>query len=60
MGKEKRLALGGFPEVSLKQARLDRDAARQVLAKGTDPVQIRREEKIAIQRRHSNTFEAVA
>ncbi len=42
-GKESRLALGSYPAVSLKQARLDRDAARQLLAGGTDPAQPRRD-----------------
>ena len=41
-GKEKRLSLGGYPEVSLAQARLDRDQARAVLNDGNDPVQQRR------------------
>jgi hypothetical protein len=44
-GKEKRLALGAYPEVSLKDARHRCDAARQLLAQGTDPSAIRREEK---------------
>lgn len=29
-GKEKRLAIGVYPEVTLKQARLDRENARQL------------------------------
>lgn len=36
-GKKKRLALGSYPAVSLKQARSDRDAARLQLQGGTDP-----------------------
>lgn len=59
-GKEKRLALGAYPEVSLKQARLDRDAARAVLDKGTDPVQARKDDKAARALRLDTTFEAVA
>ncbi len=35
--KEKRLSLGVYPEVSLKQARLKRDDARRLLASGIDP-----------------------
>jgi integrase len=65
-GKESRLALGSYPAVSLKQARLDRDAARQLLASGTDPAQPRRDARAA--RKHavalagdtSCTFEAIA
>lgn len=36
-GKEKRLAIGTYPEISLKDARAARDAARTQLAAGTDP-----------------------
>ena len=36
-GKQKTLALGVFPDVSLKQARLARDQARIQLAQGIDP-----------------------
>lgn len=37
-GKEKRLALGVYPEVSLKLARERREAARAVLSRGRDPL----------------------
>lgn len=59
-GKEKRLALGAYPDVSLKQARLDRDAARALLDRGTDPVQARKDDKAAQALRLDTTFEAVA
>ena len=36
-GKEKRLAIGTYPEITLKDARAARDAARAQLAAGTDP-----------------------
>lgn len=36
-GKEKRLALGVYPEVSLKEAREKRDAARKILHQRQDP-----------------------
>jgi len=36
-GKEKRLSLGTFPEIGLKEARGKRDAARLMLADGVDP-----------------------
>jgi hypothetical protein len=36
-GKEKKLGLGRYPEVSLKEARRRRDEARQKLAMGVDP-----------------------
>jgi len=59
-GKEKRLALGVYPEVSLAQAREARDDARKLLKDGTDPGQLRREAKAASALDQANTFEAVA
>lgn len=37
-GKEKRLAFGVYPEVSLAQAREKRDAAKKLLSAGSVPV----------------------
>ncbi|MCW5664020.1 MAG: tyrosine-type recombinase/integrase [Piscinibacter sp.] len=59
-GKEKRLALGSYPAVSLSQARLDRDAARLKLKAGTDPSAERRDERLTRKIRLGTTFEAVA
>jgi hypothetical protein len=36
-GKEKRLAIGVYPEVTLGEARDKRDEARKLLSAGTDP-----------------------
>jgi hypothetical protein len=44
-GKEKRLSLGVYPEVSLAKARGRRDAARDLLADGIDPSERRKAEK---------------
>ena len=59
-GKEKQLALGSYPSVSLKSARLARDAAKAQKAEGTDPVQARKVEKLKICRPGGDTFKAVA
>lgn len=59
-GKERRLALGNYPDVSLKKAREGRDAARATRTTGTDPVQARRVQKIAEKNASATTFEAVA
>ena len=59
-GKEKRLALGSYPEVPLKAARDGRDKARKTREAGTDPVQARQADKIARAASSANTFEAVA
>ncbi|CAM5792686.1 tyrosine-type recombinase/integrase [Ottowia pentelensis] len=59
-GKEKRLALGSYPEVTLKAARLARDDARKLQSSGTDPVQQRRMDKATARVNSGNTYEAVA
>jgi len=43
--KEKRLALGVYPDVGLIEAREERNAAKQLLKQGIDPAARRREEK---------------
>lgn len=59
-GKEKRLALGSYPGVSLKAARAARDKARDLQQGGTDPAQRRRLDKLSRQVDAAVTFEAVA
>jgi integrase len=59
-GKEKRLALGTYPDVSLVQARLDRDKARGALKEGDDPVQLRKDAKAARRVAIGTSFEVVA
>jgi integrase len=59
-GKEKSLSLGVYPEVTLKQARLRRDAERKRLADGLDPSAERRAEKLRARLAAENSFEAVA
>ena len=46
-GKEKRLSLGVYPDVSLKLARERRDSSRKQVAEGIDPSETRKAEKIA-------------
>ncbi len=58
-GKEKRLAIGTYPSTTLAQARRARDEAREQLKGGTDPVQVKRDAKLAQRLRHGQTFEAV-
>jgi integrase len=58
--KEKRLALGVYPDVSLMDARDRRDAARKLLANGVDPGENRKAQKLAQEERATNSFEAVA
>ncbi|MGE4263381.1 MAG: tyrosine-type recombinase/integrase [Desulfovibrio sp.] len=58
-GKERRLSLGVYPDVSLAQARERRDEARRLLAEGTDPSTVRKASK-AEQQAQAETFELVA
>ncbi len=59
-GKEKLMALGMYPDVSLAQAREKRDEGRKLLAAGVDPMGRRREAKVAQQIAMEDSFEAVA
>lgn len=59
-GKEGLLTFGGYPEISLEQARRMRDEARSQRAAGLDPGLVRQEEKVERRTRASNTFEAVS
>ena len=58
-GKRKTLALGSYPEVSLKDARDKRDAARKQITQGIDPSENKKAMKAA-QTAQADTFEVVA
>lgn len=58
--KQKTLALGVYPEVSLKEAREKRDEARRLLAEGIDPGEHRKITKATKALQAENSFEAVA
>ena len=58
-GKEKLLALGAYPDVSLKMARERRDEARRLLADGIDPSEHRKAHKAAREEAQGNSFEAI-
>ena len=59
LGKEKKLALGAYPEVGLAQARDRQLDARRLLANGVDPGEHRKQEKRAAKVMAANSFEAV-
>jgi integrase len=59
-GKESRLALGSYPELTLKAARKARDEARAAWQGGANPVHKRKAEQIASKASNAATFEAVA
>ena len=59
-GKKKRLAIGTYPMTTLAQARRARDDARRRLADGVDPVQAKRDARLAVKERMGTTFEVVS
>lgn len=59
LGKQKRMSLGTYPEVSLREARDKRDEARALVAKGVNPHTHRKQKRAAVQLAGANTFEAV-
>lgn len=58
-GKEKMLALGKYPEVSLSDARTRRDEARKLIANGIDPSENKKAGKVE-KEQEAITFEVVA
>jgi len=59
-GKEKQLALGSYPNISLKQARLARDAAKLEKSEGKDPLQSRKLNKLKANHSIGNAFKVIA
>lgn len=59
-GKEKLLALGVYPDVTLADARTKRDEAKRGMAGGIDPNEAKREEKLNREAQIKNTFEEIA
>ncbi len=60
LGAEKRISLGAYPAVGLKEARERRDDARRHLAEGRDPSAVKQAEKLRAETKAANSFEAVA
>ena len=63
VGKQKSLALGVYPDVSLKMARQARDRARELLSQGIDPGEKKKAEKAEaerIEQEQARTFRVVA
>ncbi len=60
LGKENRVALGAYPNLSLKEARHEADAARKLVKQGIHPAQEKRLDRIKAGIEQENTFEANA
>ena len=59
-GKQKTLAVGVYPAISLAKARKAREAAKELLAEGIDPAVQKRADKLSLATDAENTFERVA
>ncbi len=58
--KQKTLALGVYPEISLKQARMKRVDAKELIKEGKDPSLEKKKEKAMAVENNANTFEVIA
>jgi integrase len=59
-GKQRKLAIGPYPRISLKEARTRRDEAKKLLAAGLDPSQQKRIAKLTATAQNANTFATIA
>jgi integrase len=59
-GKQRKLAIGPYPTIPLKEARARRDEAKRQLDVGLDPSQQKRLAKLVATAEQANTFEAIA
>jgi integrase len=59
-GREKKLGIGIYPDVSLADARKRRDDARELIAAGKDPAREKQRSKIRARAQAENTFTAIA
>jgi integrase len=60
LDRQKTLHLGGWPQISLADARTRRDDAKKLVANGIDPALEKKRARIAAKHAAANTFEAVA
>jgi integrase len=59
-GKGRMLDLGTYPQMSLQDARKERDKQRELVAKGNDPSDVRRQDKAFALVSADDSFEAIA
>lgn len=59
-GREKLLAIGAYPQISLSDARKRRDDARALIAQGKDPSREKQREKLRSRLQAADTFSAIA
>ena len=59
LGKQQRMSLGNYPEVSLRDARSLRDEARALVAKDINPHRHRKQKRAAAKLAGEHTFDAI-
>jgi hypothetical protein len=59
-GDQKVLAIGVYPKIGLKEARIARDEAKRLLASGLDPSEAKKQAKVEKVNSAANTFEVIA
>lgn len=60
VGKPKMISLGVYPTITLADARSLRDEARKLVAEGKNPSEVRKEQKLALQKGLDKAFEKIA
>lgn len=60
LGVERKMSLGAFPDVSLKEARKKRDELRGEIIDGIDPVEEKRQRRLKDELAAATTFKLVA
>ncbi|MFL1416571.1 tyrosine-type recombinase/integrase [Pseudomonas fildesensis] len=58
-GKQKRMSIGSYPQIGLKEARSRRDEARALVAQRINPYERRKEQRRAVRFATEHTFEAI-
>ncbi|MFA7584603.1 MAG: integrase arm-type DNA-binding domain-containing protein [Novosphingobium sp.] len=58
-GREKKLAIGPYPEIGLGEARRRRDEAREAMVAGKDPAREKQRDKVRAKVEAENTFAAI-
>jgi integrase len=58
-GKQKRMSLGAYPAIGLREARNLRDEARALVARDINPHTYRKQKRATVKLAHENTFDAI-
>lgn len=59
LGKQVRISFGTYPDTGLKEARAQRDEAREDIARGIDPREARKDKKAGLIEANSRTFRKI-